>query len=244
MQEQIPPSYLNKIQLELFWWRNRQKAKNDFTSRLAKNIQDKINHYIPEKVHQTITQAIELLFKGFLLGSEKITSSPLQEGSWVYREALILQKIKGHQKTASLEGALTGAGGLWWGLADFPLLIGIKINLLTDIAGLYGRDIKDYKERLFILTLFQLAFSSDKYRATVLEKIENWDAYAASLPDQLDAFDWRTFQQEYRDYIDLAKMAQLIPIIGAAVGAVVNYRLLQQLGKTAMQGFRIRLLKI
>ncbi len=27
----------------------------------------------------------------------------------------------------------------------------------------------------------------------------------------LAAFDWRTFQQEYRDYIDLAKMAQLVP---------------------------------
>jgi hypothetical protein len=53
-------------------------------------------------------------------------------------------------------------------------------------------------------------------------------------------FDWRTFQQEYRDYIDLAKLAQFIPVIGAPVGAVVNYRLLDKLGRTAMNAYRMR----
>ncbi|MGI8581540.1 MAG: EcsC family protein, partial [Chitinophagaceae bacterium] len=54
--------------------------------------------------------------------------------------------------------------------------------------------------------------------------------------------DWRTFQQEYRDYIDLAKMAQLIPVIGAPVGVVVNYRLIKKLGITAMNAYRMRIL--
>jgi len=55
------------------------------------------------------------------------------------------------------------------------------------------------------------------------------------------AFDWRTFQQEYRDYIDIAKMAQLIPGIGAVVGVVVNYKLIKQLGNTAINAYRMRL---
>ena len=42
------------------------------------------------------------------------------------------------------------------------------------------------------------------------------------------------------DYIDLAKMAQLLPVIGAAVGAVANYQLLKQLGDTAMNCYRMR----
>ncbi len=63
------------------------------------------------------------------------------------------------------------------------------------------------------------------------------------LPADIHQFDWRTFQQEYRDYIDLAKLAQLIPIIGAPVGAVVNYRLLQKLGTTAMNAYRMRWLE-
>ena len=35
-------------------------------------------------------------------------------------------------------------------------------------------------------------------------------------------------------------MAQLVPVIGAAVGAVANYRLLQQLGATAINCYRLR----
>ena len=65
-----------------------------------------------------------------------------------------------------------------------------------------------------------------------------WDA--RPHPDNLDAIDWRKFQQEYRDHIDLAKMAQLIPLIGAPVGAVVNYRLVDRLGDCAIGAYRMR----
>jgi hypothetical protein len=61
-----------------------------------------------------------------------------------------------------------------------------------------------------------------------------------TLPEDVDKFDWRIFQQEYRDYIDLAKMAQLIPVIGAVVGAIVNYKLINKLGETAINCYRMR----
>ena len=64
-----------------------------------------------------------------------------------------------------------------------------------------------------------------------------WDAREVGT---LDQFDWRRFQQEYRDYIDLAKMAQMLPLIGAPVGMIVNYRLLDRLGETAMNAYRMR----
>lgn len=35
--------------------------------------------------------------------------------------------------------------------------------------------------------------------------MNNWDEYVNSLPEDINDFDWRTFQQEYRDYLDLAK---------------------------------------
>ncbi len=64
-----------------------------------------------------------------------------------------------------------------------------------------------------------------------------------TLPQDINDFDWRSFQQEYRDHIDLAKMAQLIPGIGAVVGLIVNYRMLRRLGDTAMNAYRMRLLQ-
>ena len=70
----------------------------------------------------------------------------------------------------------------------------------------------------------------------------NWEEKRKGLPENIDEFDWRKLQQEYRDYIDLAKMAQLVPVIGAPVGAVVNYRLIKKLGITAMNAYRMRLL--
>src|SRR5690606_27380113 len=123
-------------------------------------------------------------------------------------------------------------------------LLAIKMKMLFDIAATYGFDVRQYKERLFLLTVFQLAFSSHQHRAEVYHRLVIWEAYAGDLPDDIDSFDWRTFQLEYRDYIDLAKMAQLVPVIGAAVGAVVNYRLLEQLGSAAMNCYRMRILDI
>ena len=71
-----------------------------------------------------------------------------------------------------------------------------------------------------------------------------WEEKRKSLPEDINQFDWRNFQQEYRDYIDLAKMAQLIPVIGAPVGVLVNYRLIKKLGITAMNAYRLRKFKV
>ena len=35
-------------------------------------------------------------------------------------------------------------------------------------------------------------------------------------------------------------MAQMIPVVGAPIGAYVNYQLLQRLGDAAMNGYRMR----
>jgi hypothetical protein len=101
----------------------------------------------------------------------------------------------------------------------------------------------DYKERVYILHIFELAFSSDEHRKNVYLKIVDWETKRNSLPEDINQFDWRNFQQEYRDYIDLAKMAQLIPVIGAPVGVIVNNRLIKKLGVTAMNAYRMRIIK-
>jgi len=93
------------------------------------------------------------------------------------------------------------------------------------------------------LHVFELAFSSHEHRRNIYLEMVDWDTKSKALPEDIHQFDWRNFQQEYRDYIDLAKMAQLIPIIGAPVGFAVNSRLIEKLGITAMNAYRMRLLK-
>lgn len=225
---------------ELLLWQQKVQKKPSLTNRLAKSIQTKINNYIPERVHQVITATIQKMIEAVLFGAKYTNPNIKAEGSLQLREAHVRERIEFYRKTASAEGAITGAGGILLGLADFPILIGIKIKLLFEIAALYGYDVKNYKERLYLLYIFQLAFSSQKGRNEVYKHIQNWQGYSNTLPDNVAEFDWRNFQQEYRDYIDLAKMAQLIPVIGAAVGAVVNYKLINQLGETAMNCYRMR----
>jgi hypothetical protein len=200
-----------------------------------------MNKWIPEKVHLAITATLKQMIRAVLFGARQITIKTPEENSLEKREDAVLQRIKFYRTTAAVEGGLTGAGGLLLGLADFPVLIGIKIKLLFDIATLYGFNVEHYKERVYLLHIFELAFSSEEHRNRIYLKMTDWDIKSKELPDDINQFDWRNFQQEYRDYIDLAKMAQLVPLIGAPVGFIVNYRLLNKLGTTAMMAYRMRL---
>jgi len=235
--------YLRQISSELSAWQKQMMRRPSFFNNLSKRVQTKVNSWIPEKIHKAITVAIKQMIRGVLFGARHTTAAPFLNASLQIREQLVLDKVNVYRKTAAIEGGITGAGGLLLGLADFPLLIGIKIKLLFEIASLYGFDINDYKERVYILHIFELAFSSHEHRRNVYLKMTGWDEKSKGLPDDINQFDWRNFQQEYRDYIDLAKMAQLIPIIGAPVGIVVNSRLIKKLGVTSMNAYRMRLIK-
>lgn len=235
--------YLQQISSELSVWQKQMLRRPSFFNNLSKKMQAKINSWIPEKVHKAITVTLKQMIRGVLFGARHTTADVLRNVSLQTREELVLKKIKNYKKTAAIEGGITGAGGLLMGLADFPILIGIKMKLLFDMASLYGFDTNDYKERVYILHIFELAFSSHEHRRNVYLEMTDWDEKSKTLPTDINEFDWRNFQQEYRDYIDLAKMAQLIPLIGAPVGIVVNHRLIKKLGVTAMNAYRMRLIK-
>ena len=235
--------YEEKIRVELEFWKRDMMRKPSAFNRFTNTIQNKINDYIPDKIHNAVTAAIKAIVKAVLYGSKYTTSAmPPKEISLMHREALVREKIDNYAKTGAAEGGVTGAGGFLLSMADFPVLIAIKIKLLFEIATLYGFDVNKFHERLYILYIFQLAFSSTEGATKVFLHLENWDEKLHILPDNAENFDWKTFQQEYRDYIDIAKLAQLIPVVGAAVGAVANYQLLKKLGKTAKMAYRMRLL--
>ncbi|WEG10832.1 EcsC family protein [Pullulanibacillus sp. KACC 23026] len=230
--------YEEKARLECSLWEQDILTPSSKFSQLAKKWQTTINNKIPQKVHDTITAGIKHMVKTVLIGSKWMTTeSPLDRSiSLEEREMILSKKQRNFARIASVEGAGTGAGGLLMGLADFPLLLSIKIKFLYEAARLYGYDIKDPSERLFILYVFQLAFSSDDKRRNTFSILKNWET---DHPNP-ETFDWQTFQQEYRDSMDLAKLLQLVPGIGAVVGAVVNYRLLDQLALTAKNVYRLR----
>ncbi|WP_078381545.1 EcsC family protein [Sutcliffiella halmapala] len=233
--------YEQNLVHEVTKWKLQLRKKSTMFQRLSKGAQNKINAMIPEKVHTVMTESIKKMVQATLVGSnittkirEDITLLSLEE-----KDKHVLEKLDKYKRTAAVEGAGTGAGGLLLALADFPLLLSIKMKFLFDVASIYGYNIKNYEERVFILYIFQLAFSGDDHRKEMLAFIDNWE----QNKEEVKELDWQVFQQEYRDYIDLIKMLQMIPGFGAIVGAYANYNFLDHLGKTAMNCYRMRYLK-
>jgi hypothetical protein len=232
--------YEQEATKELTAWQREMKLSPSLIGGLAKKVQTRINRIIPEKVHAAVTVAIKQMTRAVIFGSGFTTATPLAEGTLEERELKVKQRIKFYKNTAATEGAITGAGGILLGLADFPLWLTLKMKLLHEIAAAYGHDVKEYKERIYILHIFQLTFSSQSHRNKIVRLLENWENEEKVLPQDINEFDWRTFQLEYRDYIDLAKLLQLVPGIGAPIGAYVNHRLTKKLGATAMNAYRLR----
>jgi len=233
-------SYEESVRRELIQWQQAMQRNPSAFGRASSAVQRRVNRLIPRRVHQVVTAAIKQMTRAMLFGAEALNKPPVLAKTLPQREMAVVARIDFYKRAGAAEGGVTGAGGLLMGLADFPLLMGLKMKLLFEMAALYGYTTRDYRERVFMLYVFQLAFSSQERRQVVYQHIADWPAHSTQLPADINQFDWLTFQQEYRDYIDLVKMAQLIPGIGAVVGVVANYRLIDQLGHTAMNAYRMR----
>ncbi len=229
--------YSEQALRELKFWREKMQQKAGFTDRMSSAAQQRLNGLIPEKVHLVITRSMKIMVSSILKGAEWTSAKPVTQGDLRYREALVRDKISFYTGASTTEGALTGAGGLLWGMADFPIWLSLKMKMLSEIAAIYGCDLTRKSERLYLLYIFQACFSSQQKRPEVFHNLDNW---TTSKDVSSYDFDWRTFQQEYRDKIDLAKLVQLIPGIGALAGAWVNRKWTRKLGETAMNAYRLR----
>ncbi|NMA68365.1 MAG: EcsC family protein [Desulfitobacterium sp.] len=239
-------TYEEKVRKELLKWQRKMLKPPGLIEKSTKGIQSRINELYPQKFLDVMTSTVKNLVRAVIFGLEFIPKGkPLKNKSLAERDILAMELLKTYKKVAAAEGAGTGAGGIFLGMADFPALIAIKMKFLFELAHIYGYSTERYRVRLYLLFIFQLAFSSQEKRPPVYRKILHWEETVKEYPElkAMEVFDWEQFQIEYRDSIDLRKMLQLLPGIGAVVGAVANYGLLEDLGQVGMNCFRLRILK-
>src|SRR3546814_7899569 len=98
-----------------------------------------MNRAIPEKVHNVMTTSIREMTRGVFYGAGFLNPSPLEQASLRVREHRVRGRIRFYRNAATAEGAVTGAGGILLGLADFPLWLALKMKLLFEIASQIGR---------------------------------------------------------------------------------------------------------
>lgn len=237
-------NYEASVQRELRRWELQLHKPPSALERASKSVQASINRRIPERVHKSMTTAVKGIVRTTLFSAEYLPKGdPLTGATLAQSDQRAEELLDRYKKWAAAEGAGTGAGGILLGIADFPLLLGIKMKFLFELAHAYGYPTKALHERLFLLHVFQLAFSSPEKKPALLQSIKGWPAHAEALQPgggYEELIDWQQLQQEYRDTIDFRKMLQLLPGVGAIVGAWANYGLLEELGKTGRNCYRLR----
>jgi uncharacterized protein (DUF697 family) len=131
---------------------------------------------------------------------------------------------------AAVEGGGTGLGGAVLIAADIPLLFTINMRLIQQIGASYGFPLRGPAYRPLVLSIFNVAASSSREaKNDALREI----SVAGSALARGQEYRGRvsgTFREQNRHVpreiaknIVGRKLAQAIPIAGAAVGAGINY---------------------
>lgn len=229
--------YEIQINKELDGWHNNIVKDASIFERASKGIQKKTQKLTPPKVQDSITVAVKSLVETVLHGSGIVSvKGDTSDLVLAERDYLVINNFRSYLNTATVQGAGFGFGGILLGMADLPVLMSIKVKFMFDAAKLYGFDPKDENERLYILHIFQLAFSGKEHRLKIFRKLEDWDN------ESHEVVDWEKFQIEYRDYLDVAKMLQLLPIVGSVFGGTANHKLMNRLRENVMNCYRMRIL--
>ncbi len=146
---------------------------------------------------------------------------------------------------AAVEGGGAGLGGAVLIAADVPLLFGINLRLIQQIGASYGFPMRGPSFRPLALSIFNAAASgSAAARNEALREV----SVAASAFSEARGYKGRvtgTFRDQARNLPrEIAKnlvgrkLAQAVPVAGAAVGAGVNYWFTSETAEAAYMLFR------
>ena len=109
--------YTMKVNDELQAWKRKMVKRSSILNRMSKKAQTKVNELIPEKFHSILTESIKNMVKVTLVGSNVTTNKGQAMGMELYeRDELLKEKLSTYRKTAVIEGAGTGAGGIFLAL--------------------------------------------------------------------------------------------------------------------------------
>jgi len=146
---------------------------------------------------------------------------------------------------AAVEGGGTGLGGAGFIAANIPLLFGINLRLIQQIGAAYGFDVSGPEYGPLVLSIFNVAAAGTKESKN--EALREITVAAAALAHET-GYKGRvsgTFRDQNRHFpreiaknIGGRKIAQLIPIAGAAIGAGINYWFTTETADTAFMLFR------
>jgi hypothetical protein len=160
-----------------------------------------------------------------------------------------------HVGYAATEGAGTGSLGLPGLAADIPALFGILVREIQEIGCCYGYDPSSPEEQEYLLHILRAGFASNvKLKmefVVIMKEFEQillrvaWKQMAKELASKQVTkgallAGLRHLAKTLGVQITKRKALQMIPVIGAVVGASLNGTLANDIGKTAYMSYRRR----
>lgn len=156
-------------------------------------------------------------------------------------------KLTGNRKKlATVQGASTGIGGIFTLTIDIPLLLGMQLKTLQDIAICYGYNPDVKKERMYIVKVLQFVSSDIVGKKAILNQLslidspENEQAKREVISELQG---WREVVYTYRDQVGWKKLFQMIPIAGLLFGAFINRSAVNDIAEAGMMLYRKRRIK-
>jgi EcsC protein family len=142
---------------------------------------------------------------------------------------------------ATVQGATTGFGGIFTLAVDIPVLLGLSLKTLQEIAIAYGYDPEDKEERIFIVKCLQFASADIVGKQAILNELSgyyNRSMEPAEMMSKLQG--WREVVYTYRDHFGLKKLMQMVPVAGMLFGAYTNRSMVKDIAETGIMLYQKR----
>ncbi|MFJ7737290.1 EcsC family protein [Lysinibacillus sp. NPDC097287] len=144
-------------------------------------------------------------------------------------------------KLATVQGASTGIGGIFTLAIDIPVILGMALKTLQEIAIIHGYDPNDKMERIFIVKCLQFASADIVGKEAILKELssmhEDKDA-SENMISQLQG--WQEVFFTYRDQFGWKKLFQMVPIAGMIFGAYANKGMINDVAEAGIMLYRKR----
>jgi len=168
---------------------------------------------------------------------EKIRNLPIEE-----MKRITEQFSKSRAAFATVQGATTGVGGLFTLVVDVPVILGLALKTLQEIAIIHGYDPNDKKERIFIVKCLQFALADIVGKEAILKELSRMDEKpSGDMIQQLKG--WQEVFYSFRDQFGWKKFFQAIPVAGIIFGAFANRSMMEDIAEAGSMLYRKRRVK-
>ncbi len=190
---------------------------------------------------QYLTQE-RLILKKFeeLEGKTELNLSHIADLPLAKMDQVSEELKKSRAKAATIQGATTGFGGIFTLAIDIPMILGLSLKTLQEIAIAYGYDPNQKEERVFIVKCLQFVSADIVGKKAILDELSNHygSESRTQMVSQLQG--WREVVVTYTDQFGWKKLFQLIPIAGMFIGAFMNKSMMQDVAEAGIMLYRKR----